>query len=141
MEKHQQQLQPPNQQQCGVQGPNLTTLKRSWKFATLPAGRWLVNEVGSIHKSFTSTVGTGCQLLALWGGSHANILHPPASVNIQEAVDATDQKIVRHQQAASATGIGASSSACHGDCTNWATISQIFLPQSERSSPCSSIGI
>ena len=129
-----QQPPPPNQQQCGVQGPNLSTLQRSWKFATLPAGRWLVNEVGSIHKSFTSTARTGCHLLALWGGSHANILHPPVSVNIQGAVDATDQQMARHHQLASATGRSASSSACYGDCTNWANISQIFLPESERRS-------
>lgn len=133
-QKDHHQQQAPNQQQCGVQGPNLTTLQRSWKFATLPAGRWLVNEVGSIHKSFTSTARTGCQLLALWGGSHANIIHPPVSVNIQGAVDATDQQIVRHHQLASTMGRSASSSACYGDCTNWANISQTFLPESERRS-------
>jgi len=104
----------------GVKGPSLTNLKRPWSFATLPAGRWLVNEVGSIHKSFTSTAGSGCQLLVLWGGSHANISEPPETVNVQEAVDATDRKLHR-------------SEACNGHCTNWAVISETFLPESERS--------
>ena len=108
-----------------LKGPNLTDLQRPWKFATLPAGRWLVNEVGSIHKSFTSTAGTGCQLLVLWGGSHANIENPPATVNVQDAVDATDQKLHK----------SSSSTSCNkGDCTNWSTmISETFLPDSEKS--------
>jgi len=105
-----------------LKGPNLTALQRPWRFATLPAGRWLVNEVGSIHKSFSSTAGTGCQLLVLWGGSHANISDPPTTVNVQDALDATDKKLVK-----------SSRTTCNGDCTNWAKISETFLPESERS--------
>ena len=120
------------QQSCRrVQGPNLTSLQRSWRFATLPEGRWLVNEVGSIHKSFTSTASTGCRLLALWGGSHANILHPPVSVNIQEAVEVTDHKLGLLRQWANVTTTNNTSSTDHCDCTNWASISETFLPESE----------
>lgn len=109
-----------------LKGPNLTALQRPWRFATLPAGRWLVNEVGSIHKSFSSTAGTGCQLFVLWGGSHANINDPPSTVNVQDALDATDKKLVYN-----------SSTTCSSDCTNWARISETFLPASERSNSVS----
>lgn len=104
-----------------VRGPNLTNIRRSWSFATLPEARWLVNEVGSIHKSFTSMAGTGCMLLALWGGSHANISDPPLSVNVEEAVNDSDRKLCR-----------VSDDICKDDCTNWSTISAIFLPDNEK---------
>lgn len=77
-----------------VIGPNLTDERRSWSFGTLKTGQWLVNEVGSVHKSFTSVRSDGdCDLLVLWGGSHANILHPPITPNIQEAVDVMGDKL------------------------------------------------
>lgn len=101
-----------------VQGPNLTTLHRPWRFGTLFQGEWLVNEVGSIHKSFTSSNGDGCLLLLLWGGSHADILpgQEPKEVNVQGAVDAMDQKL----------------SSCK--CSAWERLEETFLPESERSS-------
>ena len=76
-----------------VVGPNMTDVMRTWSFGTLKAGEWLVNEVGSVHKSFTSVRSDGgCDLLVLWGGSHANILHPPVTPNIQKAVDTIEDK-------------------------------------------------
>jgi len=58
-------------------------------------------------------------------GSHANIENPPTTVNVQDAVDATDQKLHK----------SSSSTSCYkGGCTNWATmISETFLPDSEKS--------
>ena len=101
-----------------VEGPNLTTLDRSWYFATLKQGEWLVNEVGSIHKSFTATNGDGCLLLVLWGGSHANVKRDqhPKQVNVQQALDTMDNKL----------------STC--DCDKGGKLKEIFLPASERSS-------
>lgn len=100
-----------------IQGPDLSHLNRSWYFDTLHQGEWLVNEVGSIHKSFTATNGQGCTLIVLWGGSHADIPlhHEPTRVNVQGAVEIMDDKV---------------SSAC--DCNNGATLSETFLPASER---------
>ena len=77
-----------------VIGPDLTYLRRNWSFGTLKTGEWLVNEIGSVHKSFTSAKSDGgCDLLVLWGGSHANIVHPPISPNIQNVVDAIEDKL------------------------------------------------
>ena len=101
-----------------LKGPNLSSLTRAWRFGTIVEGEWLVNELGSIHKSFTATNGEGCLLLAFWGGSHADIPvnQEPTSVNVHEAVATMDRTL--------------------GDCTcrtKWSTIRETFLPESERS--------
>jgi len=108
-----------------LQGPDLSHLQRSWKFYTLHQGEFLVNEVGSIHKSFSATNGNGCLLLVLWGGSHADITKDkePNSVNVQQALESMDQRL--------------SSSSC--DCVNNGSssltlVGETFLPDSERSS-------
>ena len=102
-----------------VIGPDLTNTKRSWSFGTLQAGQWLVNEVGSIHKSFTSVRSDGgCDLLVLWGGSHANIQHPPVAPNIQKAIDEVEQKLQTED------------SCCVN--VNNLVIPETFLPDSER---------
>ena len=101
-----------------VCGPALTNLQRPWSFGTLKAGQWLVNEVGSIHQSFTAT-NESCQLLVLWGGpgSHANVSDPPLSPNVQEAVNVMDRRLC----------------CCYdGSTTPWALISETFLPDSEK---------
>jgi hypothetical protein len=100
-----------------VKGPNLSSLRRPWRFATLREGTWLVNEAGSIHKSFTATSGSGCRLLTLWSGSHANILEgeEPADPNVGDTVNRMDQEIARCQ--------------CSSD---WRRLEQTFLPASER---------
>lgn len=100
-----------------VRGPRLTALRRPWSFATLPAGRWLVNEVGSVHKSFTATNGKGCHLLVLWGGSHADVRDPPASPSVQGAVERMDRRLCECDAAAP-----------------WAAITETFLPDSEKCS-------
>ena len=102
-----------------LKGPKLTHLQRRWTFGTLPQGTWLVNEAGSVHKSFTATSGNGCVLIALWSGSHADIIDAEAPVqpNIQQAVDIMDQKLA------------ATTCACHDD---WTRIKETFLPASER---------
>ena len=99
-----------------VYGPSLTQLDRSWYFGTHNQGKWLVNEVGSIHKSFTATSGSGCQLMCLWGGGQADIQQEPERVNLNQALEQMDKKL----------------SAC--DCTKWDKISETFLPASERRS-------
>ena len=99
-----------------VYGPSLTQLDRSWYFGTQYQGEWLVNEVGSIHKSFTATNGNGCLLMCLWGGGHADIQQEPERVNVNQALEHMDKKL----------------SAC--DCTKWDKISETFLPASERRS-------
>jgi hypothetical protein len=99
-------------------GPSLIDSKRSWSFGTLRQGCWLVNEVGSIHKSFTATSSEGCVLLVLWGGSHADIVEgqEPAAVDVHGAVNQMDSKLT----------------AC--DCGKDATgIKEKFLPDSEKS--------
>jgi hypothetical protein len=106
-----------------LKGPNLTQLNRPWYFNTLCAGEWLVNEAGSIHKSFTATSGEGCLLLVLWSGSHADVVTEdlPKKVNVQEAVDTMDDRLGQ----------------C--DCTKWDTISETFLPESEKQSSQDSV--
>lgn len=77
-----------------VIGPSLmNSSSRPWRFDTLSQGHWLVNRVGTIHKSFTATKGDGCILLVLWGGSHANISQEPSVV--RDAVEAMDRKLGR----------------------------------------------
>eukprot|EP00934_Nitzschia_sp_Nitz4_P004427 Nitzschia sp. Nitz4//scaffold135_size62275//6003//6848//NITZ4_006344-RA/size62275-processed-gene-0.17-mRNA-1//1//CDS//3329535545//4417//frame0 len=102
-----------------VVGPSLTTCKRPWKFQTIRKGDWLVNEVGSIHKSFTATNGDGCVLFCLWGGSHANILEEPPLVT--DAVNHMDDQITQH-------------CGCHPSSSELESIKETFLPPSERSS-------
>ena len=100
-----------------VKGPNLSMLQREWKFGTLRQGTWLVNEAGSVHKSFTATSGKGCILIALWSGSHADILQAefPTQPNVQQAVDKMDEKLANCQ--------------CASD---WKRLEETFLPASER---------
>jgi hypothetical protein len=110
-----------------VTGPNLTYLKRSWSFATLNASQWLVNEIGSIHKSFTSSKSDGgCILLVLWGGSHANILDPPEYPNIQNAFEAMDERLKQDSE-----GDYKNTSCCSDTSSN--VIRETFLPFSEKS--------
>jgi hypothetical protein len=105
-------------------GPRLTDITRSWSFDTLKAGQWLVNEVGSIHKSFTSAKSDGgCDLLVLWGGSHANIRFPPISPNIQAVVDRMHSNIHPDESNAS------NNSNC---CSSSDSVTELFLPDSER---------
>ena len=94
-------------------GPSVTSLHRSWSFATLQTGQWLVNEVGSIHKSFTSTSGDGCVLLVLWGGGHADIAEEPSGFEVGKAVDQMDAKLCQ--------------------CNEGEILQETFLPNSERS--------
>ena len=100
-----------------IQGPDLTRLNRPWNFQTLQQGEWLVNEVGSIHKSFTATNGDGCLLIVLWGGSHADVSpeQHPTRVNVQQAVDSMDDKLTTCQ------------------CQKGNKLSETFLPASEKS--------
>jgi len=94
-----------------VIGPSLIGCTRPWRFGTLSQGRWLVNRVGTIHKSFTATKGDGCILLVLWGGSHANIPQEPHMV--VQAVKTMDNKL---------------DCSCRGG--EWMT--ETFLPESEK---------
>lgn len=101
-----------------VIGPSLLDCQRPWRFGTLKAGEWLVNEIGSIHKSFTATNGEGCVLLCLWGGSHANISEEPSLV--VNALNRMDQKLT-------------SQCGCHPSTAELEAISETFLPDSEKS--------
>lgn len=106
----------PTKPDC-VKGPNLSMLQRQWKFGTLREGAWLVNEAGSVHKSFTATSGNGCTLITLWSGSHADILEPefPVEPNVQQAVDKMDQRLA----------------TCKCS-SNWKQLEETFLPALER---------
>lgn len=110
-----------------VSGPELTYLQRSWSFGTLNSSQWLVNEVGSIHKSFTSSTSDGgCDLLVLWGGSHANISHPPITPNIQKAVDFMDGRL----QMENFSSENSDELCCFE--RNGTIITAKFLPESEK---------
>jgi len=63
-------------------GPNLRDVNTNWEKKTLNAGEWLVNEPGSIHKSYTAD--ESCTLLVLWCGCHCNIKqsHYPKNQNV-----------------------------------------------------------
>lgn len=98
-----------------VVGPDFTNVSKTWKFGSFSTGEYLVNECGSVHKSFTATNGEGAVLLTLWSGSHADIVHEPKDPSVQNAVDTMDEKL--------------SSCSCTAD---WRSISQTFLPESER---------
>lgn len=102
-----------------VKGPSLIGCQRSWRFGTLGQGKWLVNRVGTIHKSFTATNGEGCVLLTLWGGSHANI--PEELPVVTNAVQSMDLKLKTHSAGCCATSEGIE------------FISETFLPDSEKS--------
>jgi len=54
-------------------GRKVTTLGRHGKFVDrkLNAGQVLVNDIGSIHQSYTKD--DGCLILAIWSGLHADI--------------------------------------------------------------------
>jgi hypothetical protein len=115
-----------NETTRNVAGPELTYSQRSWSFGTLKASQWLVNEVGSIHKSFTSSKSDGgCVLLVLWGGSHANIVEPPLTPNVQRAVDLMDKRLRGECSTEN------SDSFCCSEAGS--IISTTFLPESEKS--------
>lgn len=107
-----------NDDNAKLKGPDLSQLSRPWKFYTLQQGDFLVNEVGSIHKSFSATNGNGCQLLVCWGGSHADVTKDMEqnSVSVQGAVDVMDARLA-------SCGCGSEGAAL---------LSETFLPDSER---------
>lgn len=116
-----------DEKMSNVSGPELTHTQRSWSFGSLKEAQWLVNEVGSIHKSFTSSKSDGgCDLLVLWGGSHANIHKPPVTPNIQKAVDLMDDRLKREFDTKTDNVFCCSE-------TNENVISTTFLPESEKS--------
>ena len=96
-----------------LKGPNLQDCTRPWYFGTLAEGSWLVNEVGSIHKSFVDCK-KRCVLLALWS-EHANIASDgePRAFNVDAVID----------------------KCCADD--NAVFVGEIFLPESERIASCS----
>ena len=108
---------------CPSKNAVVHMLQRSWKFGTLRQGTWLCNESGSVHKSFTATSGTGCVLVTLWSGSHADVVDEefPVEPNVQQAVDKMDQKLTTCK--------------CASD---WTRLEETFLPASERSSAAAS---
>lgn len=104
-----------------VVGPTLNPrLMRPWRFGTLSAGHWLVNEVGSIHQSFTATnSSTPCRLLVLWSGAHANIVETSDSLRfVDDAVSVMDQRL--------------GDDTCCSSSQDWTAISETFLPDSEK---------
>ena len=115
----------------GEAGPDLTNSRRPWKFQSLHQGQWLVNECGSIHKSFTATTNNsnkskpamteGCVLFVMWGGFHADIVagQEPRSINVDETVNNMDEKI-------------SSPVESDGCCEMDGILEETFLPASER---------
>lgn len=55
---------------CTLRGPRLSG-PLEFKEAAVPAGKFLVNPIGSVHQSFTGE--EGAVILVLWSGCHANI--------------------------------------------------------------------
>jgi hypothetical protein len=51
--------------------PDLSDRSATFERLTFPVGSFLVNDVGSVHQSYTEE--EGAVLLLLWGGCHANI--------------------------------------------------------------------
>ena len=95
-------------------GPDLSNCSRSWHFDTLPHGKWLVNEVGSVHQSFTSSK-KGAILIALWS-SHADIDDgkEPKGLHLGDIIDSVDKK------------------CCYENENSSSLIGETFLPASER---------
>jgi hypothetical protein len=58
---------------AGMEGPDLSALDPPPRFEErcMAEGSINVNEIGSIHQSFTR--GDGATILCIWGGCHANI--------------------------------------------------------------------
>jgi hypothetical protein len=100
-----------------------------WKFSTLSTGSWLVNEVGSVHQSFTATSGTGCKLLVLWGGSHANVPRGEEPSFVQQAVEQMDQVITNKYTSTSSSCVCGGAGSDNG---GWERLEETFLPASER---------
>jgi hypothetical protein len=98
-------------------GPNLKDCKRSWYFDVLKEGHWSVNEVGSIHQSFTSSK-QGCVLVALWS-AHADIEDSmqPEGFRVASVIDNMVKKVC----------------CSNGDSASF--VGETFLPPSEKSSP------
>mmetsp|Transcript_37392 Transcript_37392/g.57386 ORF Transcript_37392/g.57386 Transcript_37392/m.57386 type:complete len:218 (-) Transcript_37392:339-992(-) len=83
---------------------------KEWYFSSLFEGQWLVNETGSVHKSFTST-SSGCRVWAMWSGSHADFDKDLSIVN--NAVEEMNAKL------------------CTDGC-NPSLLLQTFVPESEQ---------
>jgi hypothetical protein len=131
-----------------VTGPNLTYISRSWTFRTISVGQCMINEYGSIHKSFTSTSGSGCLLLCLWSGHHANIQYEPQSIQLSTIIQQVNHKIQQKQEADHTTIITITtpdekttyhetnknrvSCRCYQDPDGWIRLEETFLPDSER---------
>lgn len=67
----------PAQQLVGdkqLKGPGIAATS-NFEHRQVQAGQCMLNEIGSIHQSFTSANGPACVILVLWSGCHANS-HP-----------------------------------------------------------------
>jgi len=65
------------------EGPDLSTEPWTFEHNILPEGSFLVNEIGSVHQSYTEN--EGVVLLVLWGGCHANVTKPRMPQNAMQA--------------------------------------------------------
>ena len=55
-----------------LEGPNLKACPAlAWEEASVPAGKFLANTIGSVHQSYTKE--EGALILGLYSGCHANI--------------------------------------------------------------------
>jgi hypothetical protein len=54
-----------------LRGPNITK-EHVFQHVRVEAGKCMINEVGSVHQSFTGHHGP-CVLIVLWSGCHANV--------------------------------------------------------------------
>jgi hypothetical protein len=55
-------------------GPDITKENANYQHLRVEAGKCMLNEIGSVHQSFTGNKGP-CALIVMWSGCHANT-HP-----------------------------------------------------------------
>lgn len=96
------QGEPVASEQDFIDTVSMSFANRKWKFQTLQQGQWMINEIGSVHQSFTASSGTGCCLLVLSAGSHWNVpesddgRNPTVMIgheNIQDIIERLNDKL------------------------------------------------
>jgi quercetin dioxygenase-like cupin family protein len=77
-----------------LEGPDLSNrTKDSFAHHAISQGEMLVNEIGSVHQSYTK--GEGCVLLCLWSSAHADIPcdHMPKAAFLNQDIEETTTTI------------------------------------------------
>lgn len=77
----------------GQLGPDVSSPELVWTQGSFPAGSWIINEVGSIHQSFTDD--DPCVLLALWPKGYVFFEQPhmPPAGTLREVNHSVDNEV------------------------------------------------